>query len=276
MPGGGGGTTTTTTTQRAQPFNPAVPSLKTAIARNLSSYNADRTGRDSFATENPLQKSADVLAIDRARSGGGVQATMAGQEFTTGLLNDPSAFYQPAADIAGDIGNASPYAGADSVFDSIASQVTPRVQAMFGGTGRTGSGAHADTMTRAMTEAFAPTAMSLYENDQGRRLQSAGLLGSLGDMTAQRGIQAAAVAPGVDAATYADINRLEAEGTEQRAETQFNMDRDQMALDRFTNRALQLGGMGGTTFSQGTQPTQGAGAAQTATGGLLTLLPFLL
>ena len=275
MPGGGG-TTSTTTVQNADPWRPAQDSLKAALGRNQNLWEADKTGDRMFASEHPLQSLAEHQALTRANSGDGVAASMAGQGFVTDVLNNPSAAFSEAQGIASDVGSASPYAGTDDLFANISSRVMPAVNAQFGGSGRTGSGLHADTMTRAMTESFAPTAAALYENDQTRRLSSAGMLGSFADAGLQRGAQAAALAPTVDNATFADLDRMQSIGTARRAEQQFELDRPWMALDRMRGAAQQIGGLGGTTFSQGQVPNQSPSPFQTATGLGLSALPFFL
>lgn len=252
----GGGSQTSTTVQKADPWKPAQNDLRQGLASIKDRWRLDSTGRNLFAGQDPLQSEALGMAEGMARQGVGTQATGAAQSAVGGLLSDPYGPYADAQNTASSVMNADPYAGAESVYDNITSQVMPRVNATFGGAGRTGSGLHQDTATRAMTEAFSPVAAQLYENDQNRRLAGAGLYGSLADMGAQRMLQGAAVAPSIDAGMYADVDRLSQIGATNRAEKQFEIDRPLMALDQYQNRVRQTAGLGGTTTATGTQPGQ--------------------
>jgi hypothetical protein len=66
-----------------------------------------------------------------------------------------------------------PYQG--QVFNNISSQVMPKVNSQFTGAGRYGSGAHAGTATRALTESFAPYASQMYQQGMDRMQAAAGM-----------------------------------------------------------------------------------------------------
>jgi hypothetical protein len=67
----------------------------------------------------------------------------------------------------------------DAVFQNIQSKVTPAVNSQFMGSGRYGSNLHADTQTRALTEAYAPYASQQYQSGLDRMGQAAGMSDSM-------------------------------------------------------------------------------------------------
>lgn len=82
----------------------------------------------------------------------------------------------------------------DQVFDNIKSQVMPAVNSNFMGSGRYGSNLHTDTMTRALTESYAPYASQNWQ------------------MGLDRMGQAASMAPVFAANDYTDLAALESIG----------------------------------------------------------------
>ena len=71
----------------------------------------------------------------------------------------------------------NPHLGALS--DSIRSSVFPAVNAQFGRGGRTGSDAHAGTLTGAFTNALAPHLFNQYNTERGFQHSAAGMAGPL-------------------------------------------------------------------------------------------------
>ena len=61
------------------------------------------------------------------------------------------------------------------VFNNIQSKVLPSVNSQFSAAGRYGSGAHADTATRALTESFAPYASQMYQQGVDRQQSASGM-----------------------------------------------------------------------------------------------------
>ena len=57
--------------------------------------------------------------------------------------------------------NSDPYS--DQVFNNIQQKVLPSVNSQFMGAGRSGSGLHGDTLTRALTESYSPYASAQYQ-----------------------------------------------------------------------------------------------------------------
>lgn len=73
--------------------------------------------------------------------------------------------------------NGNPYM--DAVGQRIQNTVRPGIDSQFANSGRYGSGAHQESMTRAFADAAAPYAFQNYENERGRQMQAAGLAPSL-------------------------------------------------------------------------------------------------
>ena len=67
--------------------------------------------------------------------------------------------------------NSHPYS--DQVYGNIAEQVLPSVNSQFSGAGRYGSDLHADTATRALTQAYSPFASQQYQQGLDRMTTAA-------------------------------------------------------------------------------------------------------
>lgn len=135
--------------------------------------------------------------------------------------------------------------GGDAVFDNIQSRVTPAVDARFSSAGRYGSGLHADTATRALTEAYAPFAMQGYQAERGLQQQAAGM------------------APQQAGQDFTDIGALEAVGAARQAQAQDLINADVQRFDYNQNIPIQqLARYAG--FLQGQQIP--ASQTQTTTG----------
>lgn len=140
---------TATATNTAEPWEPQKDFLKTGFQAASDLWKAP--GPEYFpgstvAGFSPEQQQAQTLGTQRALGG---NATMDAAE---GYGQDV---------LAGDYLNSDPYQ--DQVFQNIQSRVMPSVNSQFMMSGRYGSDLHGDTMTRALTEAYAPYASQQYQ-----------------------------------------------------------------------------------------------------------------
>jgi hypothetical protein len=143
------------------------------------------------------------------------------------------------------------------VMDKVMSTVVPGVQSRFNMSGRSGSNAEMDTMTRAVSESIAPYAYGSYESERGR-------MGS-----------AASAAPGMAAADYTDIAQQGAVGAAREAQADAEL-KDNVARFDYGQTlpqrkladfmALVRGNFGGTQTT--TQPVYKNTAANVAGGAL--------
>lgn len=147
--GGSSGSSTGKTTQTSSPWNAQVPYLKYGMDEAARLYQKQGPEYYSGSTVAPFsaeQNAAFGLGTQRALNGSASmnQAEGLNQDFMSGkyLNSDP---YQ------------------DSVFQNIQSKVMPAVNSQFMGSGRYGSDLHADTQTRALTEAYSPYASQQYQ-----------------------------------------------------------------------------------------------------------------
>lgn len=178
--GGSSGNDTTKTTQKSEPWKNQVPYLNYGMGEAARLYQQNGPQFYPGSTVAPFsaeQNQAFNLGSQRATQG---SATMQQAEgFTRDMMG-------------GKYLNSDPYQ--DQVFQNVQSKVMPAVNSNFMNSGRYNSGLHADTMTRALTESYAPYASQQYQ---------AGL---------DRMGQAASMAPVFAANDYTDLAALEAIG----------------------------------------------------------------
>ncbi len=210
----GGGSQTTTT--KSAPWKAAQPYLKDIMASAANLYDQDPTG----------------YTPPSAYTTGGIDAIAQ-------TAQDPNSLTGQARNTLSGLMDFD----MSSIGDAMRSQVMPAVNSTFQSAGRSGSPAHAGTMSREMTRALAPYQMQA--RDQAMR--------------------ASAMAPGLQ---YADADRLYGAGQAQdmlaREENQAPWQR----LGQYSTFGTQMGRMGGT--SKQTQP--GQSPFQTAAGLGLGLL----
>lgn len=188
----GGSTKTAKSTNTSEPWAAQKPFLETGFKEAQKLYNTGGPsyyGGDQTANFTPEQMQAFQMTTDRATNG---NETMNAAEGYAGDV------------LAGKYLNSDPYS--DQVFQNIQSKVMPSVASQFMGAGRTGSGMHADTATRALTESYAPYASAQYQSGLDR----------IG--------QAASMAPMFAANDYADINALQSIGQQQQALNQADIE----------------------------------------------------
>ena len=147
-----------TSTNVSEPWEEQIPYLTRGFeaASNLwgqggPSYFPGST----VAGFSPDQLTAQNMIRQRATAGNPLLGES--QDYISGVLN-------------GDEMN-NPYS--DAVFNNIKSKVMPALNSGAMMAGRFGSNAADDTMTRALTEAYAPYASDLYKFGQGQRMDAA-------------------------------------------------------------------------------------------------------
>jgi len=248
----GGGSQTTTTKTNSDPWKEQIPFLKYGMNEAARLYQ--NTGPKFYegstvAPFSPEQNQA--FDLGRQRAIGGSQTMRNAEGFTNDVmggryLNNP---YQ------------------DQVFDNIKSNVMPAVNSNFMGSGRYGSGLHADTMTRALTESYAPFASQNWQSGLDR----------MG--------QAASMAPTFAANDYTDLGALEAIGQQRQQLGQRELDDavtrwdyyQRLPYDKLGQFLNNIGGnYGGTVVGSSKAPSNQPSMFQQIAGGGLGLLGALL
>ncbi len=227
MPGGGDEQKTQTTTSNTQPWKDQIPFLKSGFQRAESLYKSPGPSYAPFSTVqgfSPVQQQAQQLGINRATGGNPIMGASA--DYARRSIN-------------GDFLNSGDENG--MVFQNVMQKIMPAVNSQFMGSGRTGSNLHGDTLTRAMTEAYAPIAMDNFQRERGMQQ----------DM--------AQYAPQYAANDYMDIAALDSIGSQQQALAQRERDdavnRYSYSQDLPYNKLAQYMGLiggayGGQTTSQ--------------------------
>ena len=159
MGGSSGGTQKTT--QTSSPWDKQIPFLKYGFdeaARLYQKPGPEYYPGSTVAGFSPEQNQAFGLGTQRAL--GGSQDINAARGYTNDVLG-------------GKYLNSDPYK--DQVFQNVQQKVMPSVNSQFMGSGRYGSDMHADTQTRALTEAYAPYASQQYQQGLDRMNWAAGM-----------------------------------------------------------------------------------------------------
>ena len=174
---GGGQSGTQTTTQSSAPWSGQQPYLQQGFQQAANLYGGQGPQYFPFSTVTPFSgQTEQALQMGENRAMAGSPNLQAGQAENLKTLG-------------GDyLSQGNPYM--DQVMGRIRSTVQPGIESRFAGSGRIGSGAHAESLSRGMSDAIAPYAFNAYESERGR----------MG--------QAAAQAPGLGMADYGDIDRL--------------------------------------------------------------------
>jgi hypothetical protein len=234
-----------TSTNTSEPWAEQKPYITQGLAEAKKIY--DSQGPSYFpgstvAGFSPEQNQAFDLTRARATNG---NATMGAAE-------------NWARNAIGGAYSGDPYQG--QVFNNMASQIRPAVNANFSSAGRYGSGAHTESMTRALTDSFAPYASQMYQQGLDRMQGAAGM------------------APTFAANDYADIGALGDVGRQRQMLAQLELDdaraRYDYAQDLPANKLGQYmgfvgGNYGGTTTSS--QPYYKPSLFSQLAGGALSL-----
>lgn len=156
--GGQSGGGSTKTTQTSSPWKSQVPYLKYGMdeaARLYQDGGPQYYSGSTVAGFSPEQNQAFGLGTQRALNGN------AGVHQSEAMNNDF---------MSGKYLNSDPYK--DQVFQNVQQKVMPSVNSQFMGSGRYGSDLHADTATRALTEAYSPYASQQYQQGLDRMQQA--------------------------------------------------------------------------------------------------------
>jgi hypothetical protein len=240
----GGGKQTTNTV--AEPWRGVQPMLQGGAnaAQDLFQSGGFRV--------NPYEGNRVAGFGDLTQQGMGMIAGQAGQPTFSGMAG------------AGlqDMMSGNVYSRLDDVRSEALGRAIPAATAMFSGSGRTDSGAAMDTVGRAATQAIAPIDYSAFLNTQQNQLRSA------------------ALAPGLDQASFLPGQMMMGVGGMQDAMAQERINADMArfyegqnvetdALNRYSQLLMGYGGMGGATSSTAPGASTGsriAGAGMTGLG----------
>lgn len=185
MPGGSDKTTTTSTSQ-ATPYaktQPAMDDILTRLQKQIPNSDLTATENNAFDTltanaqrGNPYTGGIDSLARGLLYDGGGAKvndpALKAGLEEYRGLL-------MPYAN--GSMIGSNPALKAQ--LDTMASDISGRVNSQFAAAGRDFSGMNQQTVGRGVSEGIAPVLAAQYNLDADRALGAAGSLYGAGNQT---------------------------------------------------------------------------------------------
>jgi hypothetical protein len=141
-------------TSSSSPWTEQQPYLKEQFSEAQKLYKGASPQyfpSSTVAGFSPEQQQAQQMGTDRATQGN------ASMGMSQGYNNDV---------LQGKYLNSNPYQ--DSVFQNIQSKVLPSVNSQFMGSGRTGSNMQGDTLTRALTESYAPYASQNYQYGLGQ------------------------------------------------------------------------------------------------------------
>lgn len=241
---GSSGSSTQKTTQTSSPWSPQIPYLKYGMSEAQRLYRQDGPTYypgSTVAGFSPEQQQAFQLGSQRALNG---NASMRqAQNWSQDVMS-------------GKYLNSDPYS--DQVFQNVQSKVMPAMNSQFMGSGRYGSDLHADTTTRALTEAYSPYASQNYQQGLDR----------MG--------QAASMAPIFAANDYQDLAALEAIGKQRQTLGQNELNDaiarwqyyQQLPYDKLGQYLNNIGGNYGGTVVGTTQTPQPSMFQQIAGGGL--------
>ena len=214
-----------TSTSNTEPWGPQQEPIKFGMGEARKLYDAPGPSYfpgSTVAGFSPEQQQAQQMGTQRATRGN------AGMGIAQGYNNDVlSGKYLEEPDGA--------------MFGNIMQKVMPSVNSQFSGSGRYGSGLHADTAARGMTEAYAPIAAQMRQY-------------GLGQMDA-----AANRAPQFAANDYADINALAGIGQQKQDLAQNELgdavNRSNFQQDLPANRLQQYMGFIGGNYGGNTTST---------------------
>lgn len=250
MGGSSGGSDKTTTRSVSEPWSEQTPYLKYGLGEATRLYNQNPPPQyypgSTVAPFSAEQNQAFGLGAQRAL--GGNQSMKMAEGFGRDVMG-------------GKYLNSDPYS--DAVFQNIQSKVMPAVNSNFMDSGRYGSGLHADTMTRALTESYAPYASQNYQTGLDR----------MG--------QAASMAPMFAANDYTDLAALESIGQQKQQLGQQELNDATARWDYYNQLPYNMlgqylnnigGNYGGTVVGTTKTPSQQPSMFQQIAGGGLGLL----
>lgn len=181
----GSSTKTTNSTQQTAPYEPAKAGIDSLLGRlNSQIPNADLTGTETGALNtlagtaaagNPYANSIGDLASQLLAGGGAMDQS--GQ-----LQGGLDAYRQQLNPYASGsmVGN---NAALQNQLNTVANDVSGRVNSMFAGGGRSFSGANLNSLARGIMEGSAPILANQYNQDVANQLNAAGQLYGAGNTT---------------------------------------------------------------------------------------------
>lgn len=243
------GSKSQTTVQKADPWGPIQPFLKDVAADAKSLYQQGGFAADPYAGPrvggfSDTTQQAHQMMLDRAAGGSPLLDTAGG---TLTSMMDPN--YRTSQ--------------LEAVKNNALGAAIPAAVSQFAGSGMTNSTMAMDTVGRAATDAVAPYEYGAFESAQGRALQAANM------------------APAMEAAGYIPSQMVGAVGGQRDAMTQAMIDAEMAkyyetenqpltGLQNYGNLLMGLGGMGGTSSATAPGPSFGQQLGGAALGGLGT------
>ena len=240
-----------TTTQTTQPYAPAEPFLKDILGEAQNIYRSG-VGRQFFPS------STVVPFADQTQQALNLQQAAALEQM------QPSTLQGQAATTLGNLasGTASNQF-LDQVRQGITSDVLSNVQTQFGGMGRTGtSPAAQQAVARGVTQAYAPIATGLQQQERDRQLRAATQLSPLQEQIDLRRSSGIASLGGVGAA-FEDLARRQLQ--DQIARFQFGQQAPIQALQNYAGLVSPIAS--GLPVSVTNAPSQQASPIAGAFGG---------
>jgi len=240
-----------TTTQTTQPYAPAEPFLRDILGEAQNIYRSG-VGRQFFPS------STVVPFADQTQQALNLQQAAALEQM------QPSTLQGQAATTLGNLasGTASNQF-LDQVRQGITSDVLSNVQTQFGGMGRTGtSPAAQQAVARGVTQAYAPIATSLQQQERDRQLKAATQLSPLQEQMDLRRSSGIASLGGVGAA-FEDLARRQLQ--DQIARFQFGQQAPIQALQDYAGLVSPIAS--GLPVSVTNAPSQQASPIAGAFGG---------
>lgn len=304
------------TTQTSSPWSSQAPYLKYGMSEaarlyqdagpqyypgsTVAGFSQEQNNAFNMGTQRAMNGSASMRNAEGFSNnvlGGGFGGDAGAKNFANASMygafgGDAGARGYTNDVLSGKYLNSDPYS--DSVFQNIQQKVTPAVNSQFMGSGRYGSNLHADTQTRALTEAYAPYASQQYQSGLDRMGQAAGMSDSMynnayGRMAGGAGMAqdmyqqdvanrfgAAGMAPTFAANDYTDLGALEAIGQQKQGLGQQELNDavqrwqyyQQLPYDKLGQFLNNIGGNYGGTVVGKTPSTQPSGWQQAAGAGL--------
>lgn len=251
--GGGGGPTNTTSTTSNVPWDGVQPSLQNIYNRADSLYNDGNLAR--LAPESPYTQLSRSLAAGRALSGGyGITdnaVDVTNQTLKGDYLGGSNPYLQDAIKFA-----------QQPVVDHFNESVAPGIDAQFARAGALGSGAYAaarnraeDTLARNLSGSATQAGFQNYNEERTRQLQTVGL------------------APGLESAGYANIDRLATVGAQEDARAQAESSSEERALQSYAAliNASPIFNTSSTNTTGTGQPRGGSNGVASGLGAALSL-----
>jgi hypothetical protein len=191
------GGSSSTTTQRADPWGPAQPYIKQGLddagaLYDAGGFNITPYSGNVVAGYDPMRAAADSAAPEVAQ--GGLNAANQG-------MGAISQFFDPNQQSA----------QFGQVLQNTVNQIMPQVNGSFAGSGMTGSGLHAQNLSKGVSAGVADVLNQNYQQGANRALTAAGMV------------------PGMNNAAYGAVDFLNNQGTNRQTYNQDVINADVLA-----------------------------------------------